>query len=500
MQKPDSEELYLAAVGALEQGLIGPAREAAARLFELESHTERAAVVRAAVLEQDGKLEEAVEFLQQFVGKNFQSAHARSNLGRLLWKVGDSENCLKNLRLSLAQQPNQERTLHLFASIVESESRFDSCFNQLLGLGKIEKAWVPLLVAAELASTLGEEQQVRLALKELARKGVIGRQLQVPRLLKLLGSLRPNLQAEIWQELRVYVPAPYQSETDDRLLPTARSLPNADRDTWSYGVITGGVLGRLLSPDTPPSLAISAVRVVNASSWIPDEMAGRYGRGLTLQLCEWLLCRHGVAAEVSLPYLREGGLVHEAGLSSGEELKARASATNLQGLISLFLTPQKNGTFVLDAEIYNHQGHYLSRLAARGDSPSECLAELVSKLAPLTPTASPPELPTGWDMALGPNHALAREVVAAFILCARGELDPGCIPNPGFSLDMLAELAAESESVSDMAALAVALKAAEKMGVATAAEQLAILRQTVTRATGWASLLSDEALEYTISP
>lgn len=500
MQKPDNEELYLAAVGALEQGLMGPAREAAARLIKQEPNTERAAVVMAAVLEKDGQLEEAVELLQKFVGKNFQSAHARSNLGRLLWKAGDSEKCLQNLRLSLAQQPNQERTLHLFASIVEAQSRFESCFNQLLGLGKNDHAWVPLLVAAELAATLGEERQVRLALGELGRKGVIGRQLEVPRLLKLLESLRSGLQVEIWQQLRVYVPAPYQSEIDDSLLLPARSQRAPARDAWSYGMLTGGVLGRLLSPNTPPTWGLSTVRMVNASSWIPEEMAGRYGRGLALQLCEWLLCKHGVAAEVSLPYLRNEGLVDEADLSSGEQLKARASTPTLQNLISLFLTPQKDGTFIIDAEIYSHEGHYLSRLAARGASPSECLVELVSKLAPPTPIASPPELPTGWNMALGPHHALAREVVAAFILCARGELDPACIANPGFSLDMLAELAADSASAADLAALGVAFKAAEKMGVATAGEQLSVLRQTVNRDPVWESLLCDESLQRAISP
>lgn len=486
MEDP-SEEFYLAAIREFEKGSLEAARGFVEKLSRLEPDSERSVILKALLLEEDGQLSYAVSLLEDFTRKNLQSAHARSNLARLQWRTGDHRRALMTLRLSLAQEPNQERALRLFASMVESELNFKSAYEQLMMMAGTPSAWLPAWLAAELATVFGDIAQVETALSRAMER----RAPSFPRerLLKILLSLRGREAGRVWDLVRPYAPPELLPEFDQRFLAARNYGQAPEARQWSQGLLRGGVFGSLLAPGESPTVALSVVHFLDGEKLVEGSLLGRLERGFSLLLAELLLLRFGVVADLSLPFVPQGGLVDEEGPTSGERLALRHKDTPADRLVSLYLSAQKSGELVLDAEFYQKDGTYVGRCAARGEGPERALAEMVDLLGERVYPTIDPVVFLGWESPLGLTHALAREVAAAFVLCGRNEMSMVAIPNPGLSLELLSETALESGTAADLLTLSVALRSAEACGVATAGQQRALLEEVALRDPGLAKVL-----------
>lgn len=483
-----NEEFYFAAIREFEQGSLEGARAFVEKLSRLEPDSERAVILKALILEEDGQIPQAIGLLEDFTRKNLRSAHSRSNLARLQWRAGEHRRALMTLRISLAQEPNQERALRLFASMVESELSFKSAYDQLMMMAGSPKAWLPGWVAAELALTFGDYEQVESALRRALERRPV--EFPTDRLLKILLALGENRAGRCWELARPYAPSMILGEFDERFLPRMKSREAPDKEKWTQGRLLGGVIGGLLARDKVAASALSTVRLIGGEILMGAEMMGRLERGLALLLAELLLIRFGVVAELSFPLVAEEGFVDEKGPTSGELLKARHGSEFMERLVSLYLSVQKSGEFVLDAELYDRDGVYLGRCASRGAGPEEALADMTLRLGEFLPSALDPRPYDGWESPLSLTHALAREVAAAFVLCGEGAMSIDAIQNPGFSLELLTETAIESGSAADLLALLAALRGAAYCRVETAEEQRALLERTLERDPGLAGVLS----------
>lgn len=476
------EDIYFAAIRELEQGSLEAARQFVSKLSSLEPDEERTIILQALLLEEDGKLAQALALLEDFTRKNLRSAHARSNLARLQWRNGDHGKALATLRFSLTQEPNQERALHLFASAVESQSSFRGAYNQLMTMSLSPKAWAPAWVAAEISARVGQEKEMVEALLRSAQRKSQSFPPNVARLKYLLSTLSSDAAQDCWRSLRPYCGFALQEELDALYLsaPLLNVAPPSSPQAWGY--FRGGLVGQALTLESSrPTLVLSTIRLVNPEEWVDPATAGRLSRGLGLLLGEVLLFHHQVVSELALPCVADQGMVYEAKIATVEELVSRRSDPSAERFLSLYLTYQKSGMFVLDAEIYDHTLQYRGRASSKADDPGSCLLLLAEKVVESLDRDTAVTRWPAWACLVTPEHAFSRDTAAAFQLAAQGLLRPQCLPNPGLGLDLLAEHAADTQSPLDLITLWWSLRSAAVLKLPTAEQQLQTLESIMKK-------------------
>lgn len=463
----------------MEQGSL---EEAEAKLESLESEVprnEQLVVLRSVLEEKKGHPEEARRLLEAYVRSSFNSPLARANLARLQWQLGDQAKALSTLRLALAQEPNQERSLHFLAALEESRLGFPAAYNSLLGLCQNETAWLPAWVAAGLAGHHGSPEQVSKALNIAARQCPAAFPPSLEELWLLLGKLDELGRRSCWERIRPHCTGPAAEEVDARLhreTPSPEPGPEMPADIFR---VTGGIAaGPNLSP---PSLALSPVVLIRPESWVDPALASRLGRGWALLLGEALL-EHRIVSEMAVAYLPQKGVLQEQQVLSPRQLMDR-STESVRRLVSLYLSQNSQNEFILDLEQYDSLGNYLGHFSTRDPSPQLVFEQACRHLAQSNAgqQEQQPEVEFGFD------EALARDTALAFRLCAASKLDLRAFPNPGLSLDLLAEQA--TVSLRELGCYLRALLDAKTAGFTGAEAQLEMLRPVVRKDPWLLSLL-----------
>lgn len=450
-----------------------------------EPHSQRATVVRASWLEQQGRSEEAVEVLEAFAKKHRDCGVARTNLARLQWKAGQRPQALANLRLGLITDPNQGRALHLYAALLEEDSSFSGALGSLRLLAGRPGAWLPAWVGAQLAASREPAEVGPLLL-------LAAQQSQQPfpphpgDLRDLVKAVSPGSQRELAQNLR-----PYCTSEAQRLLDALLAEPATLSSPVQGLVVTllrRSVWRHASQPQGTVDLGLSPVVVIRPEEWGVGEVAGRLSRGLALLAIETLDALAGCSAAVLVESVPEAGVVTRESPLTGELLASQAKG-GCTHLLSSYLSFRSPTEFILDAEIYDRQGSYVGRESCRAPHPGACVQQLAQRLcASLATTASgsepSPPLP---DLEL--EDALAREAVASLLLCAEGALHLRTLGNPGRLLDGLVEYAVQRESASSLLTLWAATEAAARAGLSGGEPQREILSEV---------LAANEALAFWI--
>lgn len=462
-----NDALYYEAVRELELG----STELALRFVKEEPESERSAIVQSQLHEIAGNTQSAADVLSEFIKKHLDSGVARGNLARLQWQLGQPDKALTTLRFALAQKPNQERTLHFYASLLEEQNGFNSTYRALLGLSKPEGAWMPAWVAAILSATRGEEQLSLEALLQCAQRSGGRFPPHADSFLTLLERFEAQRKTEAWQALRPYCSAEI-TQRGDRMFASMPEAVSGKPDRVVMGSIIGGTASHALLSREVSTVFLTPVRLIKPESWHASEIAGALGRGLALLLAEFLLSKSGVVAEVGIPSSPENGLLFSQELPPVSELlKLAPEGTGL--ILSAYLSRKADGSFTVDCEKYDGRGGYLGHTTANAVEPGLCIESLAGQLD-ASLTASPNELPS-WRPSIDLDGLMAKDTAAAFLLCQSGALNRNRLPNPGLSLDLLAEHASGSQNPLDLVSYYNAVCAADSLGVPSASEQRALV-------------------------
>lgn len=467
---PHTDNLYFEAVRELEGGLSKHAQELVAEMVKREPASERTAILRSQVLEAENQLDKAANLLEEFVKKNLQSPHARGNLARLQWRLGEPEKALGTLRFALAQQPNQERTLHFYAAIMEEKNGFRVAYRSLMDFAKNPEAWVPPWVAAVLSNAKGEQELSAQALLTAARNSPQRFPPNPDTLLSLLQDQPTEQQKELWQALRPHC-RPEAKAAGDNLFSGTTQAPKTSPRT-SLGRIKGGTSAHPLLGNSPAVAVIPPVRMIKPENWQAEAIAGPLSRGFSLLLAELFAFKFGVCVESVIPCSPEGGVYFSNQSPQVEELRDMAGP-DTQHIYSAYLSRGSDNMFALDCERYDRKGNYLGHLTEKSEQPSLCAEAMATRLVSDLGKKKH-DLPN-WQPNLELESLLARDTAASFLLCESGSLTLSCLPNPGLSLDLLAGHSAESQNTIDLWSYWNALVAAEQLGVPSAKEQ----RETV---------------------
>jgi hypothetical protein len=467
--------LYLDLIGMMEANqdpdTIAPALD---DLAKLEPESQRVVVLRASLLEHQGRLVEAAQMLEAFVAGRSDSAVARTNLARLQWKAGQRSLALATLRLGLMKDPNQERPLHLYAALLEEDSNFAGALGSLRLLAGSPGAWLPAWVGAQLAASRQPEEAGPMLL-------MAARQSQVPfppnpaGLMQLLEALPSHSQRSLAIELRPYCHQQAQILLDAFL--ARPQAPNALTEGVAVTVLRRSVWRHLSQPQQMSELGLAPICLIKPESWDVEQVAGRLGRGFALLVAETLDAIAGCSAGVVLETVPGAGVVARDTPQTGALLALQAG-DSCRYLISSYLSFRTPNEFILDAEIYDQKGTYLARESCRAAHPGACLQQLAQRLcASLTATADPGPLPPMPDLEL--DDALAREAVASLLLCSRGALRVNALGNPGSLLDGLVEYAVRGDTAPSLLTLWAGIEAAARAGLSGGQQQRDILTQVL---------------------
>jgi len=199
-------------------------------------------------------------------------------------------------------------------------------------------------------------------------------------------------------------------------------------------------------------------------------------RGYSLLLAESLTLEFGCVSECLFDVVFEGGLLSCAKQLTGPDLASRCSSSS-EHLVRLYFS-QMRETTILDAEVYDRDGNYLLRRSVRSELAGGCVPLMAEELARLLPTSvehSWSPWPSGFEL----DDALARDCALAFWLCAEGSLAQSCLPNPGMSLELLAEYTARRQSATALATLWSAVQNGRRAGLEGCDQQGEILLEII---------------------
>lgn len=480
------EELYHKLLSLLERrDDLESAALALEEFHQQEPDSQRTAVLEAVLKERQGRIEEAVGVLENFIARCSDNAVARSNLARLYWKTGDSSKALSSLRFALIQNPNQERSLHLYASWLESQSQLSGALSGLALLSQTPGAHLPAWVAAILSEVRAPERIAELLLLS-ARQATAPFPPDLDTFARLLAAVPETQRRTTAQALRPF--CHQQAVLDiDELLAQTTSAVNSQRPTKSHR-LQRSVWRHLSAPLATTSLGLAPVCLISPQKWGVLDLSGKLGRGFALLTCEMLDSLQNVSCSALLETVPESGLLRRDTPHSGESLALPAEGS-CERLVSTYLSFQEPDQFLLDAELYSAQGHYLGRHSFRALHPGECLRQLAEKLVSLFPgQSSVTDLPPPPHLDI--DDALARDAVASLILCAEGALEPTTLGNPGLILDNLVQYALQSGDASSMLCLWAGIEAAARAGLPSGQEQRAAFEEILksnSSLTAWIS-------------
>jgi hypothetical protein len=444
--------------------------------------------LQAALWERKDRPEEAARVLESFIAGGRDNAVARSNLARLQWKNGDRTRAITTLRFALTQDPNQERALHFYAALLEQDAGWPGALGALEALAQAPGAWLAAWVGAQLASSREPEQVGRLLL--LAAK-----QARVPfppnpdNLLDLLASLPQEQQREVAGALRAFCRQEAQQKLD-ALLAVPRLGPQGGESVATC--LRRSVWRHLSQPQTSSALGLAPICLIKPEGWGVAEVAGRLGRGFALLIAESLDAIAGCSAAVILETVPVAGVVARPSPQSGPDLAQQAGGS-CGYLLSSYMSFKAPNEFILDTEIYDDKGTYVSRESCRAAHPGACLQQLAQRLsASLISGATPEPLPPMPDLEV--EDALARETVASFLLCAGRALSAKALGNPGLSLDALVNYAVKAESGAAVLTLWAGIEAAARAGLPGGQAKRSVMADILARNEGlayWTATLPD---------
>ena len=477
MMNPD--DLYLDFVNSLEADRLDEAERYSEELSRLEPTSQRAVVSQAQVAERQQRPEEAVAVLERFVSSNLDAGVARANLARLYYQTGDRSKAVSTLRFALMRAPNQERSLHFFAALLQEDSGLQAALESLRLLAQMPNAWLPAWVAAQLAANQNEPDKVGTFLLLAAKNSATPFPPNPESFRELLMAVPPQERRSVANSLRPYSRAEVHgfldlllSATQPRYLssnskPTVHQL---QRSVWRH---------LLLKPEAKSFVALSPVCILKPESWGVAEISHRLERGLALLACEALDSKASVSAIVPLETIPTRGVFTRPGPLPGSLLALQAGS-RCSHLISSYLSFREPSDFVLDVELYTSKGEYSGRHSFRASHPGKCVEAMVEKLALQAPETGPdsprPPLPR-YDLP----DALARDAVASLILCAEGALTLDALANPGLLLDQLVGYAAGSDNAAGFLTLWAGVEAAARAGLEAGLTQRPVVQELLAQ-------------------
>lgn len=469
----NADELYLDLIGHLEARRQEQARAGLAKLAELEPDSQRVAVAQAHWWENQGDLEQARQGLEAYVAQRSDNGIARANLARLQYRAGERATALSTLRFALTLAPNQERSLHLYAALLQEDGGLQAALEALRLLAQPAGAWLPAWVGAQLA--LAHDDASHQAVELLL---VAARRANVPfpphpdALRAMFTRLPATEQRTLAMAIRSFCRPDFQPFLDAVLAdlgPPARSsapprVTLLNRSVWRH------LAHRLPTP----VMGVGPISVIRPESWGVVEIAGRLGRGYALLLGELLDAIGGIAAVVPLESHLAEGWAHRQGPLPGALLASQTGSRC--PLISAYLSYSASAEeFVLDADYFDPQGAYTGRVSCRAQHPGACVQELALRIMDSSALAAqPPPRPPRPGLEI--DDALARETVASLILCAEGALRLSSLGNPGMLLDHLVEYAVGAQSEAAMLTLWAGVEAAARAGLEAGIAQRVPLR------------------------
>lgn len=478
-----ADELYLDLISQLETRQVEPAQETLQRLRGLEPLSQRVVVAEARLLELTGQPDQACERLEQYVSKNLDSGVARANLARLYYKSGERSKAVSTVRFALMRAPNQERSLHFYASLIQEDGGIQGALDTLKLLSDMPGAWLPAWVAAQLARAHHQPERIAEFLLQAARNSQVPFPPNPESFRELFMSVPTEVRRALASDLRSYCREEVRGFLDLVLSATAPRYLAPGSAPRVYA-LRRSVWRHLVAPTESSTFGLGAVTLIKPESWGVAEIAGKLGRGYALLVSEGLDARVGVNAAVFLETDPERGLITRsdplpAGLLAGF---ADSSCTHL---VSSYLSYREPSEFLLDLELYDHQGEYSGRESFRGAHPGECFAAMSQRLSTFAQSlsATPPKtggfVPPHPDFTL--SDALAREAVSVLTLCSQGALNPEAIANPGQLLDQLVEYALSAASGAAMLTLWAGVEAAARAKLQAGLLQRPIIEELFTQ-------------------
>lgn len=460
MSNPD--ELYLDFVDHLEGGRFDQAEQSCEALSSLEPKSQRSVVAQAQLAEKRGDENRAVSLLESFTGSNLDAGVARANLARLYYKAGDRSKAVSTLRFALMRAPNQERSLHFFAALLQEDSGLQASLESLRLLAQMPGSWLPAWVAAQLAANQNSPEKISEFLLIAAKNSPTPFPPNPESFRELLMAVPPQERRAAANSLRPYCRSDVHgfldlllSATQPRYLssPSPPTVHCLRRSTWRH----------LAQPESPSLLALGPICMLKPDSWGVAEIAHRLERGFALLACEALDSLASINAAVPLETIPSRGIFTRPGPLPGSLLAAQAGSSCTH-LVSSYLSFREPSNFVLDVELYTSKGEYSGRDSFRALHPWGCLEALVHKLASLNSGPSEatkrPPMPK-LDLA----DALARDAVASLTLCAEGALTLEALANPGLLLDQLVEYTVGNQSPASFLTLWAGVEAAARAGL-----------------------------------
>ncbi len=455
----DPDELYLDLIGHLENDRLSEARRCHDSLAPIEPSSQRVIVVGAQLLEKSGHLEKAQESLEAYVAKNLDAGVARANLARLYYKAGERSKAVSTVRFALMRAPNQERSLHFYAALIQEDGGIQGALDTLKLLSDMPGAWLPAWVAAQLARAHDLPERIPEYLVVAARNSQAPFPPNPESFRELFMAVPTQDRRTLANSLRSYCRAETREFLDLVMSATAPRYLSSDTPSHVHP-LRRSVWRHLVAPTQRSVFGLGPVSFIKPETWGVAEIAGRLGRGYALLVSEALDSRAGLDAAVLLETDPARGVMTRSGPLPGT-LLAGLAGSSCTHLISSYLSFRDPSEFVLDVEIYNSDGIYSGRESFRAQHPGACLSALSDRLASLglTPSDDSPRPPEpNFDLP----DALARESVAVLTLCAERALAVETITNPGQLLDQLVEYAVAAQSGAAMLTLWAGVEAAAR--------------------------------------
>lgn len=457
----DPDELYLDYVGHAEAHRLDQAARTLEQLSSLEPASQRVIVARAQLAELAGDETQAAEILERFTASNLDAGVARANLARLYYKAGERSKAVSTVRFALMRAPNQERSLHFYAALIQEDGGIHGALESLRLLSDLPGAWLPAWVAAQLAGAHGQESRIGEFLLVAAKKSQSPFPPNPESFRELFMTVPTQDRRTLASDLRSYCREETRSFLDLLLSATAPRYRSAGASTAVHR-LRRSVWRHLVDPKGDSLVGLGPVSLIKPESWGVAEIAGRLGRGFALLVCEALDAQSEAVGTVFLESDPSRGLITYSGPLPGTLLASYADSS-FKHLLSSYLSFREPSEFVLDVEVYNSDGIYTGRESFRAQHPGLCFQALSQKMATLAPPSGPAARPPAPTFNV--DDALARDSVATLALCAEKGLAIETIANPAQLLDALVAYAAESATASAMLTLWAGVEAAARAGL-----------------------------------
>ncbi|NRB39805.1 MAG: tetratricopeptide repeat protein [Pseudomonadales bacterium] len=153
---PDA--LYGLIVTALNDGFTEHVEKASAHLFDIDPMKERGACIRAVVLMENNKLDEAEKVLTQIIPTVDNPGVLLTNLAKIQSKRGDNDQAKKTLWSALEADPNQDNGLDWYVAIEQECGGQSAYLDALTRASLIPSAWRPQLWLARHSLEQGKKQ------------------------------------------------------------------------------------------------------------------------------------------------------------------------------------------------------------------------------------------------------------------------------------------------------------------------------------------------------